>query len=255
MWPPRTNNIKVIRRNDMQQTTNLDLELYEATDNANLLDGYNSSMRKLDARDGELSTLINGLSATVQLYDGRITTAQQAADSASATAGSAADDAADAKTDAESALSSATQALADLGGMEFDHITPTDVGVKYVVGAGCNNIEISALVIHEKSSERGLIIGHLSGRITQSYPQGTTAWPQISAVVLSDWGRQSGLAAAAGDTIAFIQDLDFRAGDNTAQFIFRPTGAIEITWTDTLGDTLPANTEFCGSFVFPLTRK
>lgn len=239
----------------MQQTTNLDLELYEATDNANLLDGYNASMRKIDARDGELATLISGLNATVQQYDGRITTAQQTATGAAATASSAATDAADAKTDAASALSSATQALADLGGMEFDHITPTDIGVKYVVGGGCNNIEISALIIHEKSSARGLIIGHLSGRITQAYAQGTTAWPQISAVVLSDWGRQSGVSAPAGDTPAFIQAPDFRLGENTAQFIFRETGAIEITWTETLHNALPANTEFWGSFVFPVTRK
>lgn len=49
----------------MQQTDNLDLELYEATDNANLLDGYNASMRKLDQRDGEVSTLITGLNAAV----------------------------------------------------------------------------------------------------------------------------------------------------------------------------------------------
>lgn len=103
----------------MQQTTNLGLELYEATDNANLLDGYNSSMRKIDAHEGT--------------QDGLITLAQSTANSATAAA-TAADGKADSALDAAavadgkavSAASAASQALGQLNGVNVQMITTSD---------------------------------------------------------------------------------------------------------------------------------
>lgn len=96
----------------MQQTDNLDLELYEATDNANLLDGYNSSMRKIDTKSGQVDTLISALSTTVTGYDARITAAQTAADTADGKAVVADGKAVAAQTDATTAMTNAALALA-----------------------------------------------------------------------------------------------------------------------------------------------
>lgn len=108
----------------MQQTANLDLELYEATDNANLLDGYNSSMRKIDTRDGEISTLITALGTSVTNLDTRVTTAQSTADGAASAASTADGKAVSAQTDA-------TAALTALAGVSLDFIHNTDKGTKW----------------------------------------------------------------------------------------------------------------------------
>lgn len=95
----------------MQETTNLRLELYEPTDNANLLDGYNASMRKIDQRDGEISTLISGLSSTVTSYDGRITSAQNTATNAATAAATADGKAVAAAAKADAAKTAAEAAI------------------------------------------------------------------------------------------------------------------------------------------------
>lgn len=103
----------------MQQTTNLGLELYEATDNANLLDGYNASMRKIDVHEGT--------------QDGLITLAQSTANSAMTAAGTA-DGKAESATSIANAASvaaaaadaKATTALEALGGDVIEFIDSSD---------------------------------------------------------------------------------------------------------------------------------
>lgn len=97
----------------MQETTNLDLELYEATDNANLMDGYNNSMRKIDTHVGT--------------QDGLITLAQNTANTASTAATAAAADASTALSTATTAASTATSAAtaADAAQATADSINAT----------------------------------------------------------------------------------------------------------------------------------
>lgn len=224
------------------------LDKYESTDRPNLRDQYNAAMDKVDSQlhvqAGNLATAqqaVQTLQTQVTTNAGNITALQS--------------DITVLDSEVTAARADAATAIEGLGGMEFDHITPSDLGTKWTQGAGCNSLEISALVIHEKSSSRGLIIGHLSGKITSAQTQGTAAWTDIVAVNLTDWERQTGIAATSGDTPAFIQANEFRNGSNTAQFILRPGGTISIEWTKALGEQMQANTEFWGSFVFPVTRR
>lgn len=103
----------------MQQTTNLALELYEATDNANLLDGYNLSMRKIDNHVGTQDGLITLAQSTANSAITAAGTADGKAESATsiANAASAAAAAADAK---------ATEALESLGGDVIEFIDSSD---------------------------------------------------------------------------------------------------------------------------------
>lgn len=103
----------------MQQTTNLDLELYEATDNANLLDGYNASMRKIDLNAGETSVLISALNVTVQGFDDRISTAQSTAETAA--------------TAASTAATAATAANNALNGNKIRIVTNDDMGTLFAI--------------------------------------------------------------------------------------------------------------------------
>lgn len=82
----------------MQNTTNFNLELYEANDNANLLDGYNASMEKIDAQ-----LLVNQNNATAA--SAAAAAAQNAAESATTAAGNASSAAASAKATADQAAS------------------------------------------------------------------------------------------------------------------------------------------------------
>ena len=228
-------------------TSHYNLDKYESNDRPNLRDQYNAAMDKIDAQlytqAGNISTAqqaVQTLQTQVTTNTGNITTLQS--------------DITVMDRELTTAAANAASAIEALGGMEFDHITPSDSGTKWTTGTGCNSIEISALVIHEVGSSRGLIIGHLSGKITAAQPAGTAAWTDIQAVKLTEWGRQSGIAATSGDTPAFIQNNDFRIGGNTGQFIFRPDGTISIEWTKQLSEQIAANCEFWGSFAFPVTR-
>lgn len=57
----------------MKYTVNYHLDLYEPTDNANLLDGYNHSMQLIDAALQQFSALIAVQGNAIKAYDTRIT--------------------------------------------------------------------------------------------------------------------------------------------------------------------------------------
>lgn len=141
----------------MQQTDNLDLELYEPTDNANLLDGYNASMRKLDQRDGELSTLITGLNAAVTL--------------AQADATQALADAATADGKAVVADGKAVAANTALGGNTIRMITNADFSTLFSIPQGSAGdfttapFDIYGLLI-ENATNGGLLILHMQFTVT-----------------------------------------------------------------------------------------
>lgn len=57
----------------MKYTDNYHLDLYEPTDNANLLDGYNHSMQLIDSALQQFSALIEVQGNAIKAYDTRIT--------------------------------------------------------------------------------------------------------------------------------------------------------------------------------------
>lgn len=148
----------------MQQTDNLDLELYEPTDNANLLDGYNASMRKLDQRDGELSTLITGLNAAVTLAQADAT--QALTDAATADGKAVA-----AQTAAATADGKAVAANTALGGNSIRMITNADFGTLFSIPQGSagdfttSPYDIYGLLI-ENATMGGLLLLHMQFTVT-----------------------------------------------------------------------------------------
>ena len=183
----------------MQQTANLDLELYEATDNANLLDGYNASMRKIDTRDGEISTLISALNTTVTGYDTRITTAQSTADGAATAASNAASAAATAdgkavaaQADATAAQADATAALTALAGQTLEVIGDADKGTKW------STIDQSSYIDETKTTLNGVIVETATAAVAILHvglewsSTGTVAATATPVIRLRDWEFVSG---------------------------------------------------------------
>lgn len=50
----------------MKYTTNFNLNLYELTDNANLADGYNNSMERLDSLIYQFQSMLTSANVTIQ---------------------------------------------------------------------------------------------------------------------------------------------------------------------------------------------
>lgn len=169
----------------MQQTDNLDLELYEPTDNANLLDGYNASMRKLDQRDGEVSTLITGLNAAVTL-------AQADATQALADAATADGKAVVADGKAVVADGKATQALAALAGYELDHIETSDLNTKFTMAtdtiADTTGLSFHAILLKIPGTTSALMIGRLAFKTNRQITADDRD-QQLPAITLTDWSE------------------------------------------------------------------
>lgn len=169
----------------MQQTDNLDLELYEPTDNANLLDGYNASMRKLDQRDGEVSTLISGLNASVAL-------ASQGVELAQTTAENAATAAATADGKAVVADSKATSAAAALNGNNIKMITNADFSTLFSIPQGSAGdfttfpFDIYGLLI-ENATNGGLLMLHMQFTITTAAMASSMNNVEQPLLTLSGW--------------------------------------------------------------------
>lgn len=238
----------------MQQTTNLDLELYEATDNANLLDGYNSSMRKIDARDGELSTLISGLNATVQLYDGRITTAQQTADGAAATAGAASAAATAADGRATTALANAAAALAGLGGAVIHKIGPSELGTEWTLADNAfYNVDFHAVIIEFPSDEiDSFMLGHVQAHLNGTIPATDPAYQDHSIINLANWKRGDNVseplfAPLSGPYPKAARDANMLLGLTRNGVLY---------WTHSDGFTAAlTNPIIQSTFVFPVSLK
>lgn len=62
----------------MKYTDNYHFDLYEATDNANLMDGYNHSMQMIDGVLQQFNALIVTQGNTLKAYDSRITALETA---------------------------------------------------------------------------------------------------------------------------------------------------------------------------------
>lgn len=205
----------------MQQTDNLDLELYEATDNANLLDGYNASMRKIDQRDGEISTLITALNTTVTGYDGRITAAQSDATQALA-------DAATADGKAVAAQTDATKALSDLAGTKITYIDSSDFTDWFTIPTGSKILSDTDAcyirgVVMESEADTIMIVHmqlHVGPIATTEY---NTALPLIN---LNGWVNAESFPQQIPNT-AYNEDtynyLSLSSSANTIKFFIRGT--------------------------------
>lgn len=62
----------------MKYTDNYHFDLYEPTDNANLLDGYNHSMQMLDGTLQQLNALLVTQGNAIKAFDSRITALETA---------------------------------------------------------------------------------------------------------------------------------------------------------------------------------
>lgn len=62
----------------MKYTDNYHFDLYEPTDNANLLDGYNHSMQMLDGNLQQLNALLVTQGNAIKAFDSRITALETA---------------------------------------------------------------------------------------------------------------------------------------------------------------------------------
>ena len=236
----------------MQQTTNLGLELYEPTDNANLLDGYNVSMRKIDAHEGTQDGLItlaqstaNNAAMAAATADGKATAAASAASDA-ATAASTADG------KAIAAQTAAAQALTQLNNAHFYHLTNADRGNKWTVGSWASNLcEFNAMVVCGEDSGHGILIGQVIASSATSTPAQNTGYKLLQ---LSEWtvdttygatmprvpGAWVSGAWALGETICELNVDELRMVP-----IAFPTGA----------EALGAREAFACAFVFPVMRK
>lgn len=171
----------------MQQTTNLDLELYEATDNANLLDGYNASMRKIDAHEGT--------------QDGLITLAQSTANSANTAATNATTAAATADAKAVAAQADATTALTQLGGNKitaFDENSWNNlftIPANSRIKAGSNKLVEGILLEREVNGvKEDLFIGYINvviGSVTAA-----DAEQYLKLMQFTDYVRPTGLGSS-----------------------------------------------------------
>lgn len=235
----------------MQQTPNLDLELYEPTDNANLEDGYNASMRKLDQRDGEISTLISALNTTVNSFDGRITAADAAATAAGTAAATADGKATAAGTAAATADGKAAQALTQLGGLHFEHIHNTDAGSKFTVGSWADKTCVfNALVLYDEDEGHGLLIGEFWAESNSS--TSTTAWDAHPIVTLRDWGRDTSEGHEDYGYVKVINDTWQAAGT-----VSRLDANGRLYWTvfDAPGTALAAGEGVTGTVISQVIRK
>lgn len=64
----------------MKYTDNYHFDLYEPTDNANLLDGYNHSMQMVDGVLQQMNALLVTAQNALTAYDTRITALEKACD-------------------------------------------------------------------------------------------------------------------------------------------------------------------------------
>lgn len=194
----------------MQQTDRLGLELYEATDNANLLDGYNASMRALDTRDGEVSVLITAASTAAAA-------AGTAASSAQTDATAALTAAAAAGTAASAAQTDATAALTNLGGTRIEFIEETDKGTKwtelsssYLVSGETN---FDAVVFEDTTTGEGIMMAHLGFDWSSTVTVSPGIWDVLS---LRDWQFVN---SGSEEIYLGFGWLDFI---NTARFFVQP---------------------------------
>lgn len=162
----------------MRETTNLHLEIYEPTDNANLEDGYNASMRKIDLRDGEISTLITALNTTVTSFDGRITQAQTDASNASSLATTAAAD--------------ASQALALAEGLEVHRITKEGFGTDWTIAADANidttkRFALEGEILFDPATGKGFALVHYDWYLRDTIPSPIQAFVHRQLFTLTNW--------------------------------------------------------------------
>lgn len=229
----------------MQETTNLGLELYEPTDNANLEDGYNVSMRKLDQRDGEVSTLISALNTTVSSFDGRITNAQSDATSA-LTIGT------EAAATAGTAATNATQALTQLAGAHFDHIANSDLNAKWTAGNWASGyVAINAFVIYDETTDEGLMMGGFYA--TSTATTATTAWQSLKIARFTDWVPDNTQGHDDYNDVVVVNN-DWA---ENASCVSRLDSDGYLYWTPfrTASNVLPANEAVTGSFVFAVKKR
>lgn len=236
----------------MQQTDRLDLELYEPTDNANLMDGYNASMRKIDQRDGEVSLLITALGTTVQGFDGRITAADAAAAAATQTAGQAlavANDTANelAATDgrARAAQADAQEALTAIGnGLGGFKIRELESGVDFdYIGTGFGtNWDCNLLLLEStRNPNKSIIIGHVAVFLTNAITS-EAAWTSRNVFRLRDWRNNDNLASWQDDSYSSAAVLN-----QLWYWALSDDGTISLSHRDAA--TVEANHAFGSSFV------
>lgn len=236
----------------MQQTTNIALELYEATDNANLLDGYNSSMRKIDAHEGT--------------QDGLITLAQSTANSAMSAATAADDNADEAKTEADAAVATAnaadakattagtnaTQALTQLGGSHFYHIKNEDMGTAWLRGSWPTRaIGFNAFIIDDDNNGHGLMYGYVTGSANTDTTVAT--FQDLQLLSLTDWVADTAEGTASYAAGCWVSGV-FAEGETIlhmdgANLLMRPIVL------PSSGSTIGAQHAFSASFCFPVVRR
>ena len=235
----------------MQQTTNLNLELYEATDNANLLDGYNSSMRKLDAHEGTQDGLITLAQSTANSASSTANAANATAAEANTRAAGAATAAGNAQTDATQALTDATQALTQLGGLHIEHIHQDDKGTKWTQQSWANSSCIfNGLVLYDEEDRHGILIASYKASST-----GTTtgdAWQLHSVARLADWTVDTD---EGGIVYGFCKVVNDAWGPANTISTIDNDGVIGWQGFNLPSTALPANQTVYGYVIEPVIRR
>lgn len=235
----------------MQQTTNLHLELYEATDNANLLDGYNASMRIIDSHEGTQDGLITLAQNTANSASTAATNAATAAATADTKAVAAQTAATGAQTDATSALTNAAQALVQLGGVHIEHIHHTDEGTLWNAGTWASrSCSVNALVLYDEADDHGIMIGEFFA--TSNATTASTAWSPNYIATFRDWKADTAEGHDAYGYLEIINNAWYNAGKHT-----RLDSNGRLYWEVFTGasGTLAAGEAVTGIFVTAVTKR
>lgn len=235
----------------MQETTNLDLELYEATDNANLLDGYNASMRKIDAHEGTQDGLITLAQNTANSASTAATNAATAAATADAKATDAATAAATADTKATSALANAAQALAQLGGMHLEHIHYEDENTLWTAGTWASrSCSVNALVLYDEDDNHGIMIAECFAQSNAATP--ATAWAPNYIATFRDWKTDTSEGHDAYGYFEIINNTWYNVGKH-----MRLDSQGRLYWEVFTGasSALPAGEAVTGVIVTAVTKR
>ena len=235
----------------MQQTTNLSLELYEATDNANLLDGYNASMRKIDAHEGTQDGLItlaqntaNAAATAATAADARAVTADAKATDATTAAGTA-------QETASSAATAAASALTQLGGMHIQHIHNDDQGTLWTAGTWASaECSFNAVVLYDEVDGHGILIGEFRAKSNATTP--TTAWDPHYVVTLRDWGLDTEEGNDAYGYVRVINDDWYDAGTLSR---FNANGQLSWQVFNGASSSLPAGELVTGHIISQVIRR
>lgn len=236
----------------MQQTTNLALELYEATDNANLLDGYNASMRKIDAHEGTQDGLITLAQSTANSAMNAATAADDNADEAKTEADAAVATANAADTKATTAGNNANQALIQLSGSHFYHIKNDEMGTAWLRGSWPTRvIAFNAFIIDDDNTGHGLMYGYVTA--SANTDTAVTSAQDFQLLSLTDWvaDTSEGTASYAPGTwvSGSLANGETYLHMDGSSLLMRP--AYLQPGTSTIG----AQHAFSSSFCFPVRRR